>query len=56
MGRFLGETLVGESLSSTAEMQRAELLQRLQPHIRRSGADIMSVPKIITQKTAMNGK
>jgi len=56
MGRFLGETLVGESLSPIAEMQRAGLLGRLQPHLRQSGGDVTSIPKINEQEAEINGK
>jgi len=55
MGRFLGETLVGESLSLKAEMQRAGLLQRLQPHILQSRGDIMSSPNTPPPYLDMNG-
>lgn len=55
MGRFLGETLVGESLSSRAEVQRAGLLQRLEPHIRQLGADITSSPNTPPPYLDMNG-
>jgi len=44
MGRFLGETLAGETLSLKAEMQRAGLLQRLQPHILQPGGDVTPSP------------
>jgi hypothetical protein len=56
LGWFLGETLVGESLSSRVEVQRAGLLQRLEPHIRRSVANIMSVPKMTPQHIEMKSK
>lgn len=55
MGRFLAETLVGESLSSKAEMQRAGLLQRLEPHIRQSGADVTVSPNTPPPYLDMNG-
>jgi hypothetical protein len=56
MGRFLGETLIGELLSPRAEMQREGLLRRLQPHLQRSGGDVTPIPKINIQKAEMNGK
>jgi len=56
MGKFLGETLLGESLSPIAEMQRADLLRRLQPHLRQSGGDVTSIPIINTQEAEINGK
>jgi hypothetical protein len=55
MGRFLGETLIGESLSPRAEKQRAALLQRLQPHILQSGSDVTSSPNTPPPYLDMNG-
>ncbi|XP_021938517.1 src kinase-associated phosphoprotein 2-like isoform X2 [Zootermopsis nevadensis] len=53
MGRFLGETLVGEPLSPRAEVQRAGLLQRLEPHIRRS--EVTASPNTPPPYLDMNG-
>lgn len=55
MRQFLEETLVSESLSSEAEMQRSGLLQRLQPHIRVSGPDITFCPNTPPPYLDMNG-
>jgi hypothetical protein len=55
VGRFLGETLVGESLSPRAELQRAGLLQRVEPHIRQSGGDVTSSPNTPPPYLDMNG-
>ncbi|XP_069684682.1 src kinase-associated phosphoprotein 2-A-like [Periplaneta americana] len=44
MGRFLAETLIGETLSSSAEKHRIGLLQRLQPHIQPYASDVASAP------------
>jgi hypothetical protein len=55
MGRFLGEILVGESLSPRAEIKRAGLLQRVQTHIIQSGGDVTSSPNTPPPYLDMNG-
>ncbi|PSN47165.1 hypothetical protein C0J52_13494 [Blattella germanica] len=52
MGRFLSETLAGESLSDSVEQQRLALLQRLEPHL---GNEVSSTPNTPPPYLDMNG-